>query len=120
MRSWKSGERQLAAILHCERVPVTGRHRGRAFADLISHWLSAEVKTRRRLPVFLADAMDSAERGAEYARSRDGRDRLPIVIVHADRTEYRNSLVVMRLEDASQWFGLCDRPPPEAASRAAR
>jgi hypothetical protein len=66
-----------------------------------------EVKTRARLPVFLADAMEQAERGAEYQHGLDGLDRLPIAIVHADHTDYRRSIVCMRLSDADSWFGLC-------------
>lgn len=113
MRNWKRAERLLAQLLGCERVPVTGRQRGKAHSDLISSWLSVEVKTRKALPVLLADAMDSAERGAEYAQRRDGTARLPIAVIHADHTDYRNSLVVMRLRDADDWFGLCDGRPGE-------
>lgn len=109
MRGWKTGERVLAGLLGCERVPVTGRRRGKAFADLVSSWLSVEVKTRKALPVLLADAIDSAERGAAYAHGRDGCARLPVVVIHADRTDYRRSLVVMRLGDADDYFGLCKR-----------
>jgi hypothetical protein len=109
MRSWKVGERIIAKLLGCERVPLTGRARGKATADLLSDWLSVEVKTRKALPVFLADAVDSAERGAEYAQRRDGRTRLPIAVIHADHTDYRRSLVVMRLGDADDYFGLCSR-----------
>lgn len=107
MRHWKSGERILAKLLGCERVPVTGRQRGKAHADLIGPWLSVELKTRKALPVFLADAMDSAERGAEYAQKRDGETRLPIAVIHADHTDWRRSLVVIRLGDADDYFGLC-------------
>jgi hypothetical protein len=117
VRGWKNGERILAKLLGCERVPLTGRARGKAMADLISSWLSVEVKTRKALPVFLADAMDSAERGAEYATRRDGAQRLAIVVIHADHTDYRRSLVVMRLGDADDYFGLCQGgEPAEAAS----
>jgi hypothetical protein len=119
MRTWKSGERILAKLLGCERVPLTGRARGRAHADLISDFLSVEVKTRKALPVFLADAIDSAERGAEYAQRRDGKARLPIVVVHADHTDYRRSLVVMRLGDADDYFGLCAGATDDAAEATA-
>lgn len=107
MRGWKQGERIIAKLLGCERIPLTGRSRGKAMADLVSDFLSVEVKTRKALPVFLADAIDSAERGAEYAQRKDGRTRLPIAVIHADRTDYRRSLVVMRLGDADAYFGLC-------------
>ncbi len=113
MRGWKSGERILAALLGCERVPLTGRARGKTASDLLSSWLSVEVKTRKALPVFLADAMDSAERGADFARRRDGNTRLPIVVLHADHTDYRRSLVVMRLGDADDYFGLCKGQLPD-------
>lgn len=106
MRQWKVGERILAKLLRCERVPITGRSRGRAMSDLISDRLAVEVKTRKALPVFLAEAMDQAERGAAYAERKDGRSRLPIVVVHADRTDYANSLVVVRLKNAAPWLGV--------------
>ena len=106
MRRWKVGERILAAKLGCERIPITGRTRSKAPADLMSNWLAVEVKTRKTMPVFLADAMDQAVRGELYARTKDHRERLPIVVVHADHTHYENSLVVMRFIDADEWFGL--------------
>lgn len=113
------GERVLAKLLGCERVPLTGRARGRAMADLVSDWLSVEVKTRKALPVFLADAIDSAERGAEHAQRKDGRTRLPIAVIHADHTDWRRSLVVMRLADADDYFGLCAGEPAPARGATA-
>lgn len=112
MRQWKVGERVLAKLLRCERVPITGRSRGRAMSDLISDQLAVEVKTRKALPVFLADAMDQAERGAAYAQRKDGRDRLAIVVIHADHTGYANSLVVLRLKDAAPWLGVGELDGP--------
>jgi hypothetical protein len=122
MRQWKVGERIIARLLGCERIPLTGRARGKAHTDLVSNWLAVEVKTRKRLPIFLEDAMDSAERGMYYANAKDEKIRLPIVVIHADHADYRRSLVVMRLGDADDYFGLCrdsaekEEPPDSTAS----
>jgi hypothetical protein len=106
MRNWKRGERVLAELLGCQRIPLTGHVRSRAYADLLSDWLSVEIKTRKTLPIFLNDALDSAEKGATYAERRDGKNRLPIAVIHQDHTDYQNSIVCMRLKDANDWFGL--------------
>jgi hypothetical protein len=66
--------------------------------------------------------MDSAYRGAGFAFAKDGKVRLPIVVIHQDHTEYLTSLVVMRLVDADDYFGLChkaaekEEPPDSTAS----
>jgi len=50
------------------------------------------VKSRKTIPAWLEDAMRQAE-----ASVKDG--RLPVVVLHQDRTPYAESLVVLRLED---------------------
>lgn len=106
MRSWKSGERAIAKILGCERIPVTGRinKRGKP-ADLISPWLAVEVKTRKRLPVFLVEVMSQAEAGAAFAGIRDKKARLAIGVVHEDGDRYGESVVCLRLKDFVEHFG---------------
>jgi len=54
--------------------------------------LSIEVKSRKSLPAWLLDALEQAQ-----AASTDG--KLPVAVLHQDRTPYRNALVVVRLED---------------------
>lgn len=99
MRNWQRGERNLAKILGCVRVPITGRTRKQAPSDLLSDTLAVEVKTRKRMPLLLASAIDQAESGRDYVKSQDGKDRLAIAVIHKDSTDYLSSLVCMRLSD---------------------
>ncbi len=106
MKSWKAGERAIAKILGCERIPITGRHTSRGKpADLVSKWLAVEVKTRKRLPLFLAQVMAQAEAGALFAQKKDGRRRLPIGVLHEDGDRYGESVVCLRLKDFVEHFG---------------
>jgi len=59
--------------------------------------LSIEVKSRRRLPAWIEDALQQAEACAEDAQ-------LPIAVLHQDHRPYPESLVVMRLEDFSDYL----------------
>ena len=90
MKDWKSCERRVAKVLGGERVPVSGRTRGDA-PDVLHDHLSIEVKSRRRLPAWIEDAMKQAE-----ASAKDG--QLPVVVLHQDRAPYAESLVLLRLQ----------------------
>jgi hypothetical protein len=103
-RNWKLVERKLAAYLGGERVPVSGRTRG--WAPDISHgWLALEVKSWKNFPARVIDALDQAEKSAIWAKRRGEAEKLPLAILHKDRTDYGNSLCVMRLSDFREWFG---------------
>ena len=91
MKDWKACERKVAALLGGRRIPVSGRGRGDN-PDIHHELFSIEVKSRKTIPAWLEDAMRQAE-----AFARDG--RLPVVVLHQDRTPYAESLVVLRLED---------------------
>lgn len=97
MKDWKSCERRVAELLGGKRVSVSGRTRGDA-PDVLHNSLSIEVKSRRRLPAWIEDALQQAEACAEDAQ-------LPIAVLHQDRRLYPKSLVVMRLEDFSNYLG---------------
>jgi len=72
--SWKRHEREVAKLLGGVRQPNAGR-RG---ADVLSPEWAVEVKLRRRLPLWLARALDQAEAAAREA------GRLPLlVLVHS-------------------------------------
>lgn len=110
--NWKGAELQLARRLGGERVPVSGRARG--WAPDIDHPLWAlEVKTRKHMPALLAGAMDQAVKAAEWAKRR-GQSRMPMVVVHEDGTHYDNALVIVRLKDARDWWGVGDSVKEEA------
>jgi hypothetical protein len=90
-RAWKKAERRIAELVGGKREPVSGRQRG-ATPDIRHPTLSVEVKSRKKLPNWLEDALQQAE-----AASRDG--QLPVAILHETGRNYRDALVVMRLGD---------------------
>lgn len=106
-KSWKAAELALARYLHGERVPVTGRVRGWA-PDIEHQTLSLEVKTRKRMPLLLRVGMDQAVKAAGWYVRKGKGDRLPVLVIHEDGTHFENSLVVVRLKDAQEWWGLGD------------
>jgi len=50
------------------------------------------VKSRRKLPAWIEDAMRQAEASAKNGQ-------LPVVVLHQDGGKYRDSFVVLRLRD---------------------
>ena len=96
MTTWKHAERQIAKRLGGRRVPVSGRG---GQPDIAHPWLSSEVKHRRRLPQWLTKAVEQAEGSATPGQ-------LPLAVVHESGTRYGQSLVVLRLDDFEEWFGL--------------
>jgi hypothetical protein len=103
-KSWKAAELALARKFGGERVPVSGRTRGWA-PDIEHATLALEVKTRKRMPLLLANGMDQAVKAAEWAKRKGKADRLPMLVIHEDNTHYDNALVVVRLKDAREWWG---------------
>lgn len=93
-RTWKSTERRIARALGGERVGPSGL----ATADVVSSWLSVEVKHRRRLPLWLMGALDQARQAA-------GPDQLGIAVLHEKGQRTGDDLVLVRLADFVEWFG---------------
>ena len=87
-KTWKAVEREIARRLGGHRVGCTGK----ATVDVVSDWLTIEVKTRKALPIWLLDALDQAARASD-----DG--RLPVVILHQTGQRHDGDLVIMRLGD---------------------
>lgn len=96
MTDWKACERRIAKLLGGQRVPVTGRQRGDV-PDIEHVALSIEVKSRKALPVWLLGALNQAQ-----AASKNG--KMPVVVLHQDRTPYAESLVVLRLDDFADYL----------------
>ena len=96
MKDWKACERKVAALLGGRRIPVSGRGRGDN-PDIHHELFSIEVKSHKTIPACLEDAMRQAE-----ASVKDG--RLPVVVLHQDRTPYAESLVVLRLSNFSDYL----------------
>jgi len=90
---WKQTERAIAKRLNGKRIGATGR----ATADVVSDWLSVEIKHRKRLPEWLKIALGQARNGAG--------ERLPVVILHECGSRHAEDLVLMRLADFELWFG---------------
>ena len=96
---WKATERHVAGILGGKRVPITGRQRGDT-PDVAHPWLSVEVKHRKSLPAWLDEALDQA------AAASDGGTRLPVAILHEAGERHGRDVVLVRLADFREWFGL--------------
>ena len=90
MKDWKACERKVAALVGGTRIPVSGRARGHS-PDIHHERLSIEVKSRKKLPAWIEDAMKQAE-----ACAHDG--QLPLVVLHQDGQRYQEALIVMRLK----------------------
>jgi hypothetical protein len=96
VKDWKSCERRVAELLGGHRVPVSGR--GRGYTPDIEHPTpSIEVKSRKKIPAWLEDALLQAEASAKNGR-------LPMVVLHQDGQRYTGSLVVLRLEGFSKYL----------------
>ncbi len=106
MATWKRAERRIAARLGGHRVPVSGRA---GQPDIAHPRLSIEVKHRRRLPQWLTQALEQAERAAAPGQ-------LPLAVVHEAGTRYGQSLVLLRLADFEAWFGALVRDDGGAPS----
>lgn len=88
-QNWKNVERVIARRLGGQRVPITGRARGSA-PDIAHPWLSIEVKSRRKLPLWLLDAISQAEAAA-------GEGQLPICIIHKVGQRHVDDIVILKL-----------------------
>jgi hypothetical protein len=93
-KAWKRTERQIAALLGGQRVPVSGRVRGDC-PDIEHDQLSIEVKCRKAIPIWLQEALRQAE-----ASATDG--QLPVAILHQNSRRYRDALVVLRISELAK------------------
>jgi hypothetical protein len=97
VKPWKNCERRVAVLLGGRRVPVSGRGRGDA-PDVEHPELAIEVKSRKRLPAWVEDALRQAESAV-----RDG--RTPVAVLHQDGQRYADSVVLVRLGDFARLLG---------------
>lgn len=100
---WKDAEREIAALIGGERVPITGRTRGSA-PDIQHPTLGVEVKSQGERTKRWDDAFDQAEKAALHQQKRDGQERLPIVILHSVGRHHKNDIVMIRLRDFIEWY----------------
>ena len=101
-KAWKRVERKIAAFIGGKRVPITGRTRGDA-PDIEHELLVPEVKYRKRLPDWLHDAMDQAEK-AEAATSPIATAKIPCVILVEHGMSIKDGYAVIRLQDVKDWW----------------
>ena len=66
--------------------------------NVVTDWLSVEVKTRRALPGWLRDAIAQTKGNAGIAQ-------LPIVVLHQTGTKHTGDIVCLSLADFEQWIG---------------
>ena len=92
--TWKENERAIARRLGGKRIGATGQRT----PDVVTEWLAVELKTRRKLPQWLVDAV-------EQVRSACPDVRLPVVILHEVGQRHANDLVIMGLKEFEDWFG---------------
>lgn len=86
--TWKAAERRISQLLGGKRLGPTGTPQ----PDVVSDFLVAEVKHKKRMPQWLWDAV-------EQAREQRDVQRMPIVVLHQYGQRYDHSLVVARLDD---------------------
>lgn len=102
-KPWKVAERQVAAVIGGERVPINGRQRGSA-PDIDHEWLAVEVKHTGQFPKKWAEAFSQAV-ASKVKAEINGKVKLPVVIIKPHRCNARNSYIMMQLGDFVDWFG---------------
>jgi len=91
--TWKATERRVARRFGSQRSGP----RGQGVPDVITGKYSIEVKTRKRLPDWLREALDQATRNAVP-------DTLPIVILHEVGQRGERDWVVMEMGVFEKWL----------------
>ena len=91
MTAWKNNERMIAKYIGGERVPITGRQRGDA-PDIKHHWLSVEVKLRMRIPAWIKNGIDQAEKSAVG-------HQMPVLIIREKFQKADDALICMTLKE---------------------
>jgi len=93
-KSWKASERIIAKRFGGRRTGPTGR----CGPDVVTDWLQVEVKTRKRLPAWLLNALEQARAGCA--------ERLPVVVLHRLGQRHDTDIVLLALQDFQDWFGM--------------
>jgi hypothetical protein len=98
-KTWKKVELAIAALIGGKRRGADFRGENHGKSDIICPGWSVEVKHSKR-PTFglMVDAVAQSE------TNREKPGDIPIAVVHKEGTEYKNSLVVMRLDQFIDFF----------------
>ena len=91
-KRWKRQELRVARLLGGKRL----KNQGKEAPDVAGNGYIVEVKDRKDLPQWIAEAVT-------HIRTQAERDQLPIVTLTSPNT--RQVLVVMDMRDFRQWFG---------------
>ena len=91
MTAWKDNERMIAKYIGGERVPITGRQRGDV-PDIKHNWLSVEVKLRMRIPEWIKNGIDQAEKSAVG-------QQMPVLIIREKFQKADDALICMTLKE---------------------
>ncbi len=97
---WKRTERRIARLLEGERTNKYGE-RG---PDVSTPFYSIEVKSRKELPTWIKDALQTA-------RGHASEKQLGILVLHEEGS--RVDLVVMAMPDFRDWFGAVRHKVPD-------
>jgi hypothetical protein len=91
LKDREARERRVSEMFGGKHGSVFGRARG--YAPNVAHdRLTIAVKNRKILPAWLLNALTQAQ-----AAAKDG--RMPVAILRQDHRQYRDALVVVRLND---------------------
>lgn len=88
---WKRVERKVARILNCKRHPVGNLGK----PDIESKFLCGEVKSRRKLPKWLVEALRSAQAKAEETQ-------LPVVVLWGYGED--DGMLICSVRQFRSWF----------------
>jgi len=102
-KAWKAEEREVAARLGGERVPVTGRGRGHA-PDIQHNWLSIEVKSGRN--ALSAKTILLALEQARASAKKNGGLPIAVCVQSSGRGKPKRYVVCMTLDDFCEHHGL--------------
>ena len=91
MTAWKDNERMIAKYIGGERVPITGRQRGDA-PDIKHNSLSVEVKLRQRIPAWIKNGIDQAEKSAIG-------HQMPVLIIREKFQKIDDAIICMTLKE---------------------
>ena len=90
-KAWKKNERMVAKYIGGERVPITGRQRGDV-PDIKHNWLSVEAKLRMRIPAWIKNGIDQAEKSAVG-------HQMPVLIIREKFQKADDALICMTLKE---------------------
>ena len=81
----------IAKYIGGKRVPITGQQRGDV-PDIKHNWLSVEAKLRRRIPAWIKNGIDQAEKSAVG-------HQMPVLIIREKFQKIDDAIICMTLKE---------------------